>query len=501
MSSSPRFIIVSNRLPITIEGTGAALSVQPSCGGLITALAPILRDSNGIWIGWTGMDHSPEVAGLLDDYRADGYSVEPVFLTAAEKACFYHGCSNEIIWPLFHDLQTLCNFDPTYWEVYCKVTEKYADAVEKVARRDDFVWVHDYHLMMLAGSLRAREARLKLAYFHHIPFPPPDIFEKLPWRKQILRGLLQYNTIGFQTARDRKNFIASLRRCLADVHVRRLADRYLVRSESCCTLVGDFPISIDAEAFAAEALDVNVAARASEIKQKIRGGKIVLGVDRLDYTKGIPERLTAFRSLLERRPELRGRITLVQVVVPSREEIPNYKELKLYIERLVSEINGEHGIPGWMPVQYLHRCLSRSELAAFYRAANIALITPLKDGMNLVAKEFCACRVDDGGVLILSEFAGAARELKTGALLVNPYDIEGVASALYRAFRMSEREQRVRMRRMRHWIGRHDVFRWCKLFCAQAIPLNFPVQVQKASVVSFPCFSKDGVISLAMPVR
>ncbi len=501
MSDRKRFIIVSNRLPMSVDRTGGTLRVQPSCGGLVTALAPILRDSEGVWIGWTGTDHEPDVVELLNDYRADGYSVEPVFLSAAEKTCFYHGCSNEIIWPLFHDLQSRCNFDPTYWEVYREVTEKYADAVEKVARRDDFVWVHDYHLMMLADSLRARELPLRLAYFHHIPFPPPDIFEKLPWRRDILRGLLQFNIVGFQTVRDRRNFIASLRRCLPDVHVSRLSDRYLVRCQELCTVVGNFPISIDFQTFETETLDPKVAARAAEIQRGIKGEQIILGVDRLDYTKGIPERLSAFRHLIQHYPELRGRITLVQVVVPSREEIPSYKELKLTIERMVSEINGEYGTPGWVPVQYLHRCLSRSELAAFYSAADIALITPLKDGMNLVAKEYCACQADDGGVLVLSEFAGAARELNLGALLVNPYDTEGVASALYRAFRMSGREQRIRMHRMRLWLKRHDVFRWCQSFCAQT-PGRRHARSTKVSVVSSPrSTSQTGAIAFIASAR
>ena len=473
MNGARRLIVVSNRLPVTIEETDIGLRLQASCGGLVTALRPVLHDSLGCWVGWTGTDYAPEIADLLRGESAHDYSLVPVFLTAAEKACFYHGCSNEIVWPLFHDLQSHCNFDPTYWDVYRQVTEKFADAVQQVAHSDDFVWVHDYHLMLLADALRAREVRLRLAYFHHIPFPPPDIFEKLPWRNQILRGLLQFTTLGFQTARDRRNFVACLRRCLRDVHVLRLGERLLVRAEGSHAVVGTFPISVDFQELATRASDPVVAAQANEIQHNINGEQIILGVDRLDYTKGIPERLVAFRVLLERYPELRGRITLVQVVVPSREEIPKYKELKLAIERQISELNGKYGTPGWVPVIYLHRCLSRPELVAFYRAADIALVTPLKDGMNLVAKEFCASRVDDGGVLILSEFAGAATELKCGALLVNPYDAEGIASALYRAFRMSDREQRVRMQRMRRFIQRHDLFRWYDSFCSQPVPLQF----------------------------
>ena len=341
MSGARRLVVVSNRLPVTIEANGSGYHVQSSSGGLVSALRPVLHDDN-CWIGWTGGEFAPEIEYVLQNHSPHPYSLVPVFLTAAEKACFYHGCSNEIIWPLFHDLQSRCNFDPAYWDVYRQVTEKFADAVERTAHKDDFIWVHDYHLMLLAEALRARESRFTLAYFHHIPFPPPDIFEKLPWRREILRGLLRFNAVGFQTARDRLNFIASLRRCLRDVEVKRAGERLSVRAEGLCTMVGTFPISIDFQEFANRALDPTVAARASEIQAEVNCEQIILGVDRLDYTKGIPERLLAFRKLLELNHELHRRVSLVQVVVPSREEIPEYRELKLTIERLVSEINGEY---------------------------------------------------------------------------------------------------------------------------------------------------------------
>jgi trehalose 6-phosphate synthase len=434
---------------------------------LVTALRPVLKGS-GCWIGWTGGEEEPGIADLLRDYgQSSDCSLVPVFLTAAEKADFYQGCCNQIIWPLFHDLQSRCNFNPAFWDVYREVSEKFADAVEGVAHKDDFVWVQDYHLMMLADALRGRESRLKLHYFHHIPFPPPDIFEHLPWRKEILRGLLQFSSLGFQTARDRKNFVASVRRCLREVHVQNLGEMLLVRAEGLCAGAGVFPISIDYAEFAAQAASAEIAARAEEIRRSLAPSQIVLGVDRLDYTKGILERLLAFRLLLRDYPEVHGLVAMAQVVVPSRAEVPHYRELKLAIERLVSEINGEYGRPGWVPVHYYYRCLSRAELVAFYVAADIALVTPLKDGMNLVAKEFCASRLNEDGVLVLSEFAGAASQLRCGALLVNPCDTRAVASALYRAFRMSGREQHVRMWRMRHHLRRHDVFRWRDSFCAQ----------------------------------
>jgi trehalose 6-phosphate synthase len=303
-----------------------------------------------------------------------------------------------------------------------------------------------------------------LAYFHHVPFPCPDVFAVLPWRDEILRALMHFNTIGFQTLRDRDNFIACLRRCLPGVQVRPdIPEAVTVRVENQCVTAGAYPISIDYEDFASGA-DPAVDAMIQGIKDKLGDVRLILGVDRLDYTKGIPERLAAFQDFLERYPEQRGRVTMLQIVVPSREEIPEYHKLKVQIENAVSRINGQYGVPGWTPIQYFYRSVSRSELIAFYRAAEVALVTPLKDGMNLIAKEFCASRTDSLGVLILSEFAGAAEELRCGALVVNPHNAELTATLIQRALRMSEAEQRMRMNAMRAQVQLHDVFSWARLF-------------------------------------
>jgi trehalose 6-phosphate synthase len=334
--------------------------------------------------------------------------------------------------------------------------------VESTAGPRDFVWVHDYHLMMLADALRARGLRSKMAYFHHIPFPAPDIFEKLPWRCEVLRGLLQFSSLGFQTERDSANFIACLERCFPETEVERPGSNVVVRAQGRCATAGAFPISIDYEAFAADAAAVEVQGLAASMREQVTGRRIVLGVDRLDYTKGVLQRLEAFRTLLARHEALRGQVALLQVVVPSREGIERYRNLKESIERLVSQIKGEYGAPGWTPVVYWHRSLPRTELLALYRAAEVALVTPLKDGMNLVAKEFCAARVDATGVLVLSEFAGASAELRNGALLVNPYDAEGMCEALARALRMPPWEQHSRMQWMRAVISQANVFAWCR---------------------------------------
>jgi trehalose 6-phosphate synthase len=419
-------------------------------------------------VGWPGTDNDAAIADSVKAFGLPDYSLEPVFLSMEEETRFYHGCSNEIIWPLFHDLQSRCNFDPAYWTVYCEANEKFADAVERMVRKDDLVWVHDYHLMVLADALRSRGLRSTLAYFHHIPFPGPDIFEKLPWRREILHSLLKFNLIGFQTDRDRTNFFACVRRHLHNVHVQRIGSKFLMRAEGLCCAVGTFPISIDFQKFSVGASRHEVLLQAKEIQSSVGSADIVLGIDRLDYTKGIPERLRGFRALLEAHPELLGRVVLLQVIVPSREGIAEYHDLKERIEKLVSGINGEFGRPGWTPVVYMHKCLSSFELLAYYRAAHVALLTPLKDGMNLVAKEFCASRTDERGALVLSEFAGAAVELAPGALLVNPYDADGIASALRVALRMSAAEQTDRLRKMRAVIERNDIFHWFRAFCGQS---------------------------------
>jgi trehalose 6-phosphate synthase len=337
----------------------------------------------------------------------------------------------------------------------------------------DFVWVHDYHLMLVAKDLRELGVESTLGFFQHIPFPPPDIFEKLPWRAEILKALLEFNVVGFQTVRDRRNFNACMRTLVPGVEIRQTGERFLLQSQGRRCVAGHFSISIDFDEFAEQAASPEVAERAERIREELPGSQTILGIDRLDYTKGIPERLRAFSHFLRKYPQMQRRVTLVQVVVPSRQDIPRYKELQGEIEGLVSRINGEFTEPGWVPIHYLHRHLSRPELVGYYRAADIALITPLKDGMNLVAKEFCASQVEENGVLVLSEFAGAAPELGSGALLVNPYDTDAVADALHQAFHMGE-ERRQRMRRLRQIVRHNDVYRWADSFLSAAAAVHLP---------------------------
>ncbi len=462
-----RIVAVSNRLPVSLKREEGGWRIHPGSGGLVTALAPILRNRGGLWIGWPGTSEKIE-DDLKEVFESasvkEGYSLVPVTLTADEIRNFYYGFSNEIIWPLFHDLQTRCTFDPEYWYRYLDVNRKFARTVARNSRATDYIWVNDYHLMHLAHALRDIGAEQKTGFFLHIPFPAPDIFMKLPWREKILEALMEYDLIGFQTMRDRRNFLQCLNHFFKDAKVSGRGPVVTVTYKDRQFRVGNFPISIDYGGFANRASLREVADRAWYYHEAYPKRRIILGLDRLDYTKGIPERLAAFGNALLRFPELHQKVTLVQVVVPSREEVPEYQILKAHIEQLVSEINGRFTKEGWVPIHYMYRNLEDEELLAYYRASEIGLITPLKDGMNLIAKEYCACNIEENGVLILSEFAGAAAQLRREALTVNPYDIEGVADAIYQAFTMSKEERRSRMRKLRERIRRYDIFRWVDAF-------------------------------------
>ena len=465
-------VVVSNRLPFALTREDGAWRVEPGSGGLVTALRPVLEGRGGRWIGWSGA-----VAEDLPDARAAlrasgerfGYELVPVPLTASERDRFYHGFSKEVIWPLFHDLLSMCRFDPEYWRAYEAVNRRFAAEAAKDARPGDFFWVHDYHLLAMAGELRRLGVSSRIAFFLHIPFPPLDVFLKLPWRFPVLQSLLSYDLVGFQTIRDRRNFLQCVRLLLPGARFSGKGAVMSVRWEDRDVRVGTFPISIDARALERRARQPEVVAKAASLRADETGRRIVLGVDRLDYTKGIAQKLEAFRRLLETSPELRGNVTLVQIAVPSREEIRGYREHRTAIERLVGEINGTFTRSGWVPVHYLHRPLEGPRLSAYYLAADVALVTPLKDGMNLVAKEYCATRVSKDGVLVLSEFAGAAAELQRAALLVNPYDVEGVADALRRALDMPRAEQRARMGRLRRTIRERDIYHWLDAFLRAAI--------------------------------
>ncbi len=468
-SPGGKILIVSNRLPIRISREDGKVSVKAGSGGLVTALAPALRDRGGIWIGWDGDPFGGARRRVLDEHsRSIGYRLKPISLTAQEVAGHYHGFSNETLWPLFHDLLGHCRFSRENWNTYREVNRKFGQVVASEANTYDLIWVHDYHLLLVGRYLEEAGVRVKKAFFLHIPFPPWDLFMRLPWRSEIIHALLAYNLLGFQTERDRRNFIQCVRACFPTIRVKGDPRNQRIAHEGKSIRLGAFPISIDYDAFNHLAASDDVAERAWLIHERLPDRKLVLGVDRLDYTKGIPERLEAFEVLLEKYPQIRGKVTLVQIAVPSRTDVPEYQLMKENIDRTVGRINGQYTRAGWIPIHYIYRSLSRLELVSYYRTSEIALITPLKDGMNLVAKEYCASCVENIGVLILSEFAGAALTLRRGALLVNPYNVEHVADQLFEAYQMPRAEQQRRMSQLRREVQRNNVFRWVDSFLKAA---------------------------------
>ena len=469
--NEPNLFVVSNRLPVRVTGNSKrGWTVRASAGGLVTALNPVFRNRHGAWIGWPGT--STEDPGLLQSLAATSdernYRLLPILLEAKEVRGFYRGFSNEVIWPLFHDLISNCNFDPSYWQAYRDVNDRFAHVVADTVGPDDLIWVNDYHLMGVAARLRALGVRNRVGFFSHIPFPEPDIFRRLPWCAEVLDSLLDYDLLGFQLARDEQHFLECLRHMLATAESKTwkhapsgtASDSQPERERN--PRIDHFPISIDFDEFADCAAQDSVRETSAKIRKRIEDRCMVLGVDRLDYSKGLPNKLAAFRYALDRYPQLRGEISLVQHVVPSRERIPEYARLRSEVQRIVGEINGTYGRLDWTPVHYFYGTLRRKDLCAYYSAADICLVTPLKDGMNLVSKEYCAAQVDGTGLLILSEFAGAAEELGPDALIVNPYNVDEVSAAIYAGFTMQKPERRARMKRLRAQVRSHSVHRWAE---------------------------------------
>lgn len=481
--SSGRLLVVSNRLPIVLVRAPEERGwrVRPAAGGLVTAMEPVLRRHRGVWIGWPGVPSDAlDIAGPREGedtvrraLAGNALILGPVSLTRTEVERFYHGFSNRTLWPLLHGLPARCEHRAEWREAYGAVNRRFAGAVATTCRPDDFVWVHDYHLLEVGRELRAAGVSNRTAFFLHTPFPPPHLLAALPGHRQLLTGLLAYDFVGFQTARDRRNYAEAAG--LAEIPWARSrwvgarADEHEAGVPSARS--GVFPISIDYDAFADGARRPTVAARAAEIRRQAGGGTLLLGVDRLDYTKAVAERLRGFREALRRHPELRGGVTLLQLVVPSREEIPEYRDTRREIEDLVDGIRaefGRHGEGGWTPVRYEYGSWDRPELLAHYRAADVALVTPLRDGMNLVAKEFCAARGGRRGVLVLSAFAGAAEELGEAALVVDPRSPRDVAEAIHRACTMPAEERRRRSAVARARIEAWDVHRWAGEFLRAA---------------------------------
>lgn len=453
------FVVVANRLPVDrVVGVDGAETWRTSPGGLVAALEPVMHQVDGAWVGWPGQ------ADLeLKPFEVNGIRLVPVALSAREVSEYYEGFANDTIWPLYHDVIAPPQYHREWWDAYVTVNRRFAEAAAGVVAENGTVWVHDYQLQLVPEMVRALRPDVTIGYFHHIPFPMHGLYAQLPWRDQMLRGLLGADVVGFQRGQDATYFLAAVRRRLT----------YDVKATTVVVPDGDgertviakaFPISIDTAPYLEIAARPEVQARALEIRENLGNPKrILLGVDRLDYTKGIRHRIKAYGELLaEGRLDVED-VTLIQVASPSRERVDAYVQLRDEIELAVSRINGDTDTMNHTAIRYLHQGYPREEMVALYLAADVMLVTALRDGMNLVAKEYVATRADNRGVLVLSEFTGAADELRQ-AVRINPHDIDGLKDAIMTAVEMTPAEQGKRMRSLRRRVLNHDVIAWSSSF-------------------------------------
>jgi trehalose 6-phosphate synthase/phosphatase len=445
----PQLVVVANRLPVTLRRGPQGTERVRSSGGLVTAFESMMAKHGGTWVGWPGTELRE---GETLSEPEDRFRVVPVPISRGDARGYYHGLSNRALWPLFHMLPSRTEFQTSEWEAYERVNEQFAEVTARRVRPRDLVLINDYHLMLMPAQLRKRVPGASIGFFLHVPFPPYDVFRVFPWARALLKGVLTADMIGFHVSGYVRNFLDCVTHLTGDAIVDRR--RGTIRWNGRTVRVVALPLGIDFvhfEEYAREAPDGGFDS----------GEKLILGVDRLDYTKGIPERLKAFARLLDTRPEHRQQVTLVQLAVPSRSEVADYQMLKREIDELVGHINGRFGTALWTPIRYLYRSLPQDRLAGLYRDADVALVTPLRDGMNLVAKEYVACQINDPGVLVLSHLAGAA-ETMAEALLVNPYNIDDTAAKLHRALTMPLGERRHRMRALRHREQQINVHVWAR---------------------------------------
>jgi len=449
-------VVVANRLPVdrVVDDEGNA-TWRRSPGGLVSALMPVMTANQGAWLGWPGGTDED-----LEPFEEGGIQLVPISMSQAEIENFYEGFSNDTLWPLYHDLAAKPSFHREWWDAYVRVNQRFAERAAEAAAKDATVWVQDYQLQLVPQMLRDLRPDLRIGFYLHIPFPPAELFQQLPWRRQILEGLLGADLVGFQLAGGAQNFVRLVRQRVGHKTHRDqvfLPDGRVVTAKA-------FPISIDTGAFEELARSEEVQKRSEEIRQQLGNPrKVFLGIDRLDYTKGIRARLRAFGELIADGHVTVEDAVFVQVATPSRERVDQYRLLRDDIDRLVGHINGDHGRIGRPAISYMHSSYPQEEMAALYRAADIMVVTPFRDGMNLVAKEYVACRFDGDGALVLSEFAGASEELRQ-AYLVNPYDINGMKAQMLAAYSADEKERTKRMKAMRKTVAEHDVAAWAGSF-------------------------------------
>ena len=453
-----RTIIVSNRLPVSIEKKGGKLSYATSVGGLATGLGSIYKQGDNIWIGWPGLylhedSEKEEVAAALKKEN-----MAPVYLTKDDIEKFYEGFCNSTLWPLFHYFPKYVGFDEEHWQSYRYVNNLFCEAVIQYAEKDDIIWIHDYQLLLLPSMIREKLPEASIGFFQHIPFPSYEIFRILPWRQELLEGMLGSDLLGFHTYDDVRHFLSSVSRITG---IDNKMGEMRVGSRICN--VDSFPMGIDYQKFENAALSPDTIKEIKKYRDKLGNQKLIISIDRLDYSKGIPERLNALYEFLSRYPEYKEKISLIFVMVPSRDKVPLYKQLKMEIDELVGRINGKFGTMSWTPVYYFYRGFPFQSLSAFYTMSDVALVTPLRDGMNLVCKEYIASKKDQTGVLILSEMAGAAKEMSE-AIIVNPHDVNQIVDALHQALTMPKEEQQRRNYELQNILRRYDIHHWVHVF-------------------------------------
>ncbi len=452
-------IIVSNRLPVKIVEENGELSFSRSEGGLATGLGSIYQEGENVWIGWPGLEINDQEQQQEVTAGLKKLKLMPVFLDQEEISEYYEGFSNEILWPIFHYYaSTYSNYQQSNWDFYQSVNQKFKEAVLAIAQPGDTIWIHDYQLLLLPGMIRAEQPDLTIGFFQHIPFPSYEMFRLIPWRAELLEGMLGADLIGFHTYDDVQHFLNAAARILpynSSSNIVTVGDRPVVAEA--------FPMGIDDKKYAELPQQEDVKKEIAHLHDTFKNIKLILSVDRLDYSKGILQRLKAFELLLESYPEYLEKIVLYMIVVPSRDTVPQYKELRDKIDNRVGNINSLYRTLDWTPILYFYRSFPITTLSALYHTANIGLVTPMRDGMNLVSKEYVASRTQNTGVLILSEMAGASKEL-VEALTVNPNNIGDITRAIVTALNMPLDEQRQRMEQMRQEVSQFNVYHWVKIY-------------------------------------
>ncbi|NCD71939.1 bifunctional alpha,alpha-trehalose-phosphate synthase (UDP-forming)/trehalose-phosphatase [Mucilaginibacter agri] len=455
----PKTIIVSNRLPVKVTKQDDAYQLSSSEGGLATGLGSIYKQDDNLWVGWPGLEIDRHDDQLSVTEQLKELSLMPVFLSQDEINQYYEGFSNEVLWPVFHYYaSTYAHYAEANWECYQRVNQKFCDAILEVANPGDTIWVHDYQLILLPKLIRDARPDVSIGFFQHIPFPSDEMFRLIPWRSELLEGMLGADLIGFHTFDDVRHFLSAVQRLLP---VQVSAN--IITSGERAIVIESFPMGIDDKKYGNLSQQPNVKIEAELIKETFKNQKLILSIDRLDYSKGILQRLHALEVLFEKHPELITKITLYMIVVPSRDQVPQYKELRDNIDKKVGNINARYRTLEWSPIQYFYKSFPIETLSALFSTADVCLITPMRDGMNLVSKEYVASRMHNDGVLILSEMAGASKEL-IDAIIVNPSNVQEVSRAIVKSINMPKAEQARRMVQMRQNVSKFNISHWVKIF-------------------------------------